>query len=336
MSSKYLVGLSILFFLATKYLPSWIALTIICFGILYCLSVAWKCFKRIRQGENFDPSDYSEEDAKLSIHEVKSSMWLHLIFSGIFIVLIFLPIIKGASSNLDNDIATMNKDCPANFGDYSVQSFSHDKDYIIVNISISPEYYSLFKDVMTSQNGGNPSGDMNVKFSMCRNNNPIASLAKTHHMGLKINYFFKAPGDGFSVNIPYDEIIRLEKMPVSEINKLMLDNFVTTSNYNLPDTIDMGYILKRIMLRDGVIVYDFSVDDSLFDFQEYKTHSDELKQQIISDVIAAKSPNSIAYPMTKSIVDNHVGITYQWNATSSRDSILVTVEPEEISQYFNQ
>lgn len=182
MYSKYLVGLSILFYLATKFLPSWLALTIICFGIIYCFSVAWKCFKRIRQGEDFDPSDYSEEDAKLSIHEVKSSMWLHLIFSGIFIVLIFLPIIRGASSNLDTEIATMNKECPANFGDYSIQSFSHDKDYIVLNISISPYYYTYFVDAMKSQNGENPGGDMNVKFSMCRNNNPIAALAKKHHI----------------------------------------------------------------------------------------------------------------------------------------------------------
>lgn len=339
MSSKYLVGLSILFFFATKYLPYWLSAIIVVFGITLCLNTAWKCFRRIRKGKDFDPTECeNEEDAKMSIDEVKSSMWLNLIFAAIFIAVLIWPLFKSSNnSSIEKDVAAMNADCPANLGGYNITSVSYDKDFLILNFQLDAKYdVPEFRNLMQTNNGNNPEGDFNMALNFCRADNPIKEIAKKYHKGLKLNYYFKNIGDGFTTIIPYDEIIRVENMPQAEINSTMLNNFVATTNRNLPDTISDGYVQTKSYLEDRYFVLEFSVDESILDFSEYRTHQGELRQELISDIVTSTNKQEFSYPMNNCIATNNYGIMYRWIPSISNDTLSVEVSPEEMQSYFSK
>lgn len=347
MTSKTIAGFCLIMWASAKFLPHgwavavYVLLGLLCLGAVINYSI--KYFKHDYSDnvtfQTETESNDDDEEKQLYKHEVISRIGINSIGLIAIAVALCWPLFKNNDSALKDEIAKANRDCPITMtvGGETItyHSLDYDGDNIIVNIKLDgsdPSYIDLVKNRTNSA-----AENKMAKFGLCYGNgNPFKEVALQYHKGLKAVYFFDNIGDGFTITIPYDEIIEINKIPQAEVYQMELEQYITSMNSYLPDTIVDGFYTSRIFIDGNYVVTELSFDDRKLDFNDYTSNPAELKRDADNALARSADQNDPVFMLNGLTARCGKGIINRIKTVYSNDSIDIVNTPEEVRSTFAQ
>ena len=342
MNTKNIVGFSVIMWASSKFLPLGWAITVYCliaiFGI-YCIIRDIKELRERKENNTSEIQSPFDEEPKQSSHELKANIGINIVMILIIVGLVVYPFFKNNNSanSLENEIAQINKEWPvsvtANGQTVTYHSLNFDDDYIIVNIKLDSsdsEYVETIKNLDT-----NGQENKMAKYGLCyKSEAPYKLLADKYHKGIKAIYFFNEIGDGRTLEIPYDEIISINKTPQNEAYSMELEEYLLSLNRSLPEIITDGFSVTRFFVEGDYVVTEYSFDDKKLDYTNYIADKDGLKLDLDNELLSSANQNDPLFMLNGLTARCGKGRKARIKTIYSNDSIDIVNTPEEVHSIF--
>lgn len=113
-----------------------------------------------------------------------------------------------------------------------------------------------------------------------------------------------------------------------EESSTSIENVIKYANEDLPETIDEGMILTKIVLEGDYVVYIVSIDEDVYDINEINKKKNEIKKEIKSTLITDDSDIASFLKICKNY---NKGIAYRYIGSDTHKTVTVYIEQSEIS-----
>lgn len=112
------------------------------------------------------------------------------------------------------------------------------------------------------------------------------------------------------------------------LSSISLEEIVEVANEDLPETIDEGLIMTKIVIEGNYLVYICSVDEDEYDIDMIRESKNEVKNAIKKDLL---NPNDSDIQYTRRMCKKyHKGIAYRYVGRDSRDSYTIYISSKEL------
>lgn len=343
MNTKNFVFYGLIMWASAKFLPKEWAIAVFIALAIFCIYSIISFSMRLKRRTDFYQDDDENAPNYLPKDDYKSHLKSAIIVNSIFLLLIVgalcWPLISGGSTDdsIREEIAKVNKEGPVTVSvggeTITYHSLDYDGENIIVNIkfdSSDPDYVEMVRN-KTKDAVANKA----AKYSLCYDN-LFKEAAMQYHKGLKAVYFFNEIGDGTTLTIPYEEIVEINNMPRSAINDILLEQYISSMNSALPDTIVDGFYASRIFIEGDYVVTVLSFDDKKLDYHDYTSTPEELKRDANNSLASSADQNDPLFMLNWLSARCGKGLIHRIKTVYSNDSIDIVNTPEEVRSTFSQ
>lgn len=109
-------------------------------------------------------------------------------------------------------------------------------------------------------------------------------------------------------------------------NRRLIESAIREYQKKLPATAEAGMVIKKVSIEGNYVMYLVECDEDVYDMNSMKEVSSEIKQDMLESMPAE--------PFFKIFAENckkaNVGICYRYKGTSSGQSFVVRISPEEL------
>ena len=112
------------------------------------------------------------------------------------------------------------------------------------------------------------------------------------------------------------------------LSMVSLEEIVEMANEDLPETIDEGLIMTKIVIEGNYLVYICSVDEDEYDIDMIRESKNEVKKSIKKELL---NPNDSDIQYIRRMCKKyHKGIAYRYVGLDSRDSYTIYISSKEL------
>lgn len=134
----------------------------------------------------------------------------------------------------------------------------------------------------------------------------------------------------------FDEPESIEEVPAPEKSNydeddddysISIEEIIAAANEDLPETIDEGMILTRMIIEGNYIVYIYKVDPDIYDIDYIRENKNKVKKQIKSEIL--NSDDFDIKTFVKTCKKHHKGLAYRYVSMESGDYCTVYINQNE-------
>lgn len=135
----------------------------------------------------------------------------------------------------------------------------------------------------------------------------------------------------------FDEPVCVEEVPAPEKSyydddddddfSISIEEIIAAANEDLPETIDEGMILTRMIIEGNYIVYIYKVDPDIYDIDYIRENKNKVKKQIKSEIL--NSDDFDIKTFVKTCKKHHKGLAYRYVSMESGDYCTVYINQNE-------
>ena len=108
---------------------------------------------------------------------------------------------------------------------------------------------------------------------------------------------------------------------------ISIEEIINAANEDLPETIDEGMILTKMILEGKYIVYIYKVDPDIYDIDYIRENKNKVKNQIKSEILNSDDFEIQAF--VKTCKKYHKGLAYRYVSEESGDNCTVYINQNE-------
>lgn len=241
----------------------------------------------------------------------------------------------GNVAKLKKEIAVANASCPINMGiggDLLSIKYQEKENRVILYYSVNEE---LSGGLFLKKNKEKLHQQFRLSFSKSDSQQMLKDIVNAKASLMMI---YKAPSSGKTVKfeLPYEELKEMRSNPMSdsEIQRLTIETKTDVENSRCPYKSDEGMVVTKVSLVDGYIVWNYEMDEDLYDMKELKQHQSELKENAME---ALKSMRKDPYMQKelRMLVEQNIGYRYHYYGNNSQKHIDIIFTPEELSKFIS-
>ena len=222
---------------------------------------------------------------------------ISVILSMLTLLILFVGCEDENVKKLKREIKLADRECPVNMGmigDMLNIKYDERKNEVQVYFSINDEIVSL--DALKN-NGQLAKNSMKLSINR-KESSDLWKMITNAGAGLSVTFKSASTGKSFEIKIPVDELKEIIKNPLSEIetNKLLLENQLAMENSRSPYSVAEGMQLVKVFDDGNNIVYEYSLDEDLYDISLFNYAKDEIKsnaREIFNDPVMKRNIETI-------------------------------------------
>lgn len=134
----------------------------------------------------------------------------------------------------------------------------------------------------------------------------------------------------------FDEPESVEEVPAPEKSNyddndddysISIEEIIDAANEDLPETIDEGMVLTRMIIEGNYIVYIYKVDPDIYDIDYIRENKSVVKRQIKSEILNSNDFDIKTF--VKTCKKYHKGLAYRYVSVESGDYCTVYINQNE-------
>ena len=245
---------------------------------------------------------------------------------------VVLMLLTGCAENrLKQAVEKFDRQCPINMGEEfgSLASVTYDDGLVAMNYEMAETYVSV--------------AEMKAQPEMMRRNilmnfsnpndalKPFLDAIADANADLTVNMTGKNTGDLLTLKLSSEEIKKAMRSEAATPMQLM-EATVTMANNYMPKQIEEGITLMSMTIEDGVVYYNYLLDEDLYSIDMLEIQKEAIKEGNRAE-LSQMSP-AIAADLKRIPAANH-RLGYRYQGDTSGQSMEVIFSVDELNELFN-
>lgn len=235
-----------------------------------------------------------------------------------------------ASKKLRQEIESADANCPANVGMMGqIEGMKYDEEArkVTMTMILNEEVAEL----ELLRNHPDPLGIMKMSTSVGDSKNMLQDIVDAG-AGLTIVVKGSRTGDRFEIKATEDDLRDAIDNPMTDEEKTrqVIDTQLAVENSRCPYDVDEGLTVTKVYDDGTNIVYDYRVDESMYDFELVEAGREDLRQGMVE-----MFPDPVINSQLKRYHALGRGLSCRYYGSLTGAEFAVTFTPEELRGYFN-
>jgi len=245
---------------------------------------------------------------------------------------VVLMLLTGCAENrLKQAVEKFDRQCPINMGEEfgSLASVTYDDGLVAMNYEMAETYVSIAE--MKAQ------PEMmrrNILMNFSNSNDalkPFLDAIADANADLTVNMTGKKTGDLLTLKLSSEEIKKAMRSDAATPMQLM-EAMVTMANNYMPKQIEEGITLMSMTIEDGVVYYNYLLDEDLYSIDMLEIQKEAIKEENRA-ALSQLSPAEATDLKRVSAANYSLGYRYQGDTTGKSMEVIFSVD--ELNELFN-
>ena len=245
---------------------------------------------------------------------------------------VVLMLLTGCAENrLKQAVEKFDRQCPINMGEEfgSLASVTYDDGLVAMNYEMAETYVSVAE--MKAQ------PEMmrrNILMNFSNSNDalkPFLDAIADANADLTVNMTGKKTGDLLTLKLTSEEIKKAMRSEAATPMQLM-EAMVSMANNYMPKQIEEGITLMSMTIEDGVVYYNYLMDENLYSIDMLEIQKEAIKEENRA-ALSQLSPAEATDLKRVSAANYSLGYRYQGDTTGKSMEVIFSVD--ELNELFN-